>query len=60
VEITGTMAFTLVFAVAAFTVLYAYLVTRRFQLAQLEEGLEARELELAIEERLRTEQVVPI
>ena len=35
-------------------------VFERFQLAQLEEGLEARELEIAIEERLRTEQVVPI
>lgn len=57
VEITGVMAFTLVFSVAAFTLLYAYLVTRRFQLAELEEGLEARELELAIQERVRAEHV---
>jgi hypothetical protein len=55
VEITGTMAFTLVFAVGAFTLLYAYLVTRRLQLAQLEEGLEERELQLAIAERVRAE-----
>jgi heme exporter protein C len=57
VEITGMMAFTLVFAVAAFTLLYAYLVTRRFQLAVLEEGAEARELERAIEERVRADRV---
>ena len=55
VEITGTMAFTLVFAVGAFTLLYAYLVTRRLQLAQLEEGLEDRELQLAIADRVRAE-----
>ncbi len=60
VKIDGSMAFTLVLAVAAFTMLYGYLVLERFELAQLEEGLEERELELAIAERLRTEQVVPV
>jgi heme exporter protein C len=59
VEITGVMAFTLVFSVAAFTLLYAYLVTRRFELAQLEEGLEERELERAIADRVRNEVGVP-
>jgi heme exporter protein C len=59
-EIHGSMAFTLVFAVAAFTLLYAYLVRLRLRLAELEEGLEDRELELAIAERVRAEQVVPV
>jgi len=61
VQIDGSMAFTLILAVVAFTLLYGYLVLERFQLAQLEEGREARELELAIAERLRTEhsEVVP-
>lgn len=57
VAITGTMAFTLVFSVAAFTLLYAYLVTRRFQLAVDEEGLEARELERAIAERIEADAI---
>jgi heme exporter protein C len=59
VKIDGTMAFTLVLAVAAFTMLYAYLVLERFELAQLEEGREERELQRAIAERVRAEQVVP-
>ena len=58
--ISGTMAFTLVFAVAAFTLFYVYLVLRRLQLAELEEGLEERELELAIAERQRVEQMVAV
>ncbi len=57
VLIDGTMAFTLIAAVVAFTLLYAYLVLERFQLAQLEEGREARELELAIAERVRADNV---
>lgn len=52
VEISGTMAWTLVLGVAAFTLLYAYLVGRRVELAELEEGLEERELEQAIAERV--------
>ena len=61
VKIDGSMAFTLVAAVVSITLLYGYLVLERFQLAQLEEGREARELERAIEERLRAEpvEVVP-
>jgi heme exporter protein C len=62
VLIDGTMAFTLVAAVVAFTMLYAYLVLERFQLAQLEEGREARELERAIADRVRADdvEVVPV
>jgi heme exporter protein C len=60
VEISGSMAFTLVFSVAAFTLLYAYFVMRRLQLAHLEEGLEERELRKAIAERVRAEQVVTV
>jgi heme exporter protein C len=61
VLINGSMAFTLVAAVVSFTMLYGYLVLERFQLAQLEEGREARELERAIAERVRAEpsEVVP-
>jgi heme exporter protein C len=61
VQIDGSMAFTLILAVVAFTMLYGYLVLERFQLAQLEEGREERELERAIAERIRTEhtEVVP-
>ncbi len=57
VLIDGTMAFTVVAAVVAFTMLYAYLVLDRFELAQLEEGREERELERAIAERVRAETV---
>ena len=61
VQIDGSMAFTLVAAVFAFTLLYGYLVLERFELARLEEGREARELERAIAERVRAEpvEVVP-
>jgi heme exporter protein C len=59
VKVNGSMAATLILAVAAFTMLYVYLVLERFELAQLEEGREERALQEAIAERLRTEQVVP-
>ena len=59
VQIDGSMAFTLVLAVFAFTLLYGYLVLDRFELAQLEEGREERELQRAIAERVRADQVVP-
>jgi len=61
VQIDGSMAFTLVAAVLSFTLLYGYLVLERFELARLEEGREARELERAIAERVRAEpvEVVP-
>jgi heme exporter protein C len=60
VQIHGSMGFTLVFSVAAFTLFYIYLVLRRLQLAELEEGLEERELEIAIAERQRIEQMVAV
>jgi heme exporter protein C len=59
VKINGSMAWTLVLAVVAFTMLYGYLVLERFQLAQLEEGLEERRLQIAIAERVRAESPVP-
>jgi heme exporter protein C len=57
VKIDGSMAFTLVLSVFAFTLLYGYLVLERFELAQLEEGREERELQQAIAERVRADQV---
>jgi heme exporter protein C len=58
--IHGSMAFTLVWSVGAFTLFYVYLVMRRLQLAELEEGLEERELQLAIAERQRVEEMVSV
>jgi heme exporter protein C len=55
VEISGTMAATLVLAVVAFTLLYGYLVVRRMELLRLEEGFEERELARAIAERIAQE-----
>ena len=46
------MAFTLWFGVLAFTLLYVYLLDRRYRLAALEEDREERELEQAIAERV--------
>ena len=60
VKVNGSMALTLVVAVVAFTLLYGYLVMTRFELGQLEEGLEERELEKAIAERVRADQVVTV
>jgi len=57
VLIDGSMAFTLVLAVVAFTMLYAYLVLERFELARLEEGREERELAQAIADRVAADQV---
>jgi heme exporter protein C len=51
-NIHGVMAFTLWFGVLAFTLLYVYLLDRRYRLAVLEDDLEARELEHAIAERV--------
>jgi heme exporter protein C len=52
VQITGTMAFVLVWSVIAFTLLYGFLVMLRYRLAELEDGLEERELARAISERV--------
>jgi len=51
-EIEGTMAFTLWFGVLAFTLLYVYLLSKRYELAVVEDELEEAELELAIAERI--------
>ena len=49
---TATMAFTLWIGVLAFTLLYVYLLDRRYRLAVLEDDLEERELEHAIADRV--------
>jgi heme exporter protein C len=51
-NIHGTMAFTLFWGVLAFTLVYVYLLDRRYRLESLEEGREERELEQAIAERV--------
>ena len=49
--ITGAMGGTLAVALVAFTLLYAWMLIHRFRVAWLEERLEDRVLELALEER---------
>ena len=51
-NIHGVMAFTLCWGVLAFTLLYVYLLDRRYQLECLEEDVEERELQRLIEERV--------
>ena len=51
-NIHGVMAFTLWFGVLAFTLVYVYLLDRRYRLAALEDDLDERELEHAIAERV--------
>lgn len=51
-HIHGTMAFTLLWGVLTFTLLYVYLLDRRYRLVCLEDRLEERELEHAIKERV--------
>jgi heme exporter protein C len=51
-KIHGVMAFTLWFGVLAFTVVYVYLLDRRYRLLALEEDREDRELQAAIAERV--------
>jgi heme exporter protein C len=50
-EIHGSMAWTLVLGVLAFTLLYGWLLAHRFRLAAMEARLEDEGLELAIAER---------
>jgi heme exporter protein C len=50
-EIEGTMAWTLLWGVLAFTLVYLYLLERRYRLAVLEERLDERLLEAALAER---------
>ncbi|HEX7521765.1 MAG TPA: cytochrome c biogenesis protein CcsA [Acidimicrobiia bacterium] len=59
-EIHGVMAFTLLLGVVSFTLLYAYLLDRRYRLAALEEEMDDRELELAIAERINAEEPAPV
>ncbi len=50
-NITGVMALTLWLGALAFTLLYVYLLDRRYRLAALEENMEEHELATAIAER---------
>jgi heme exporter protein C len=50
-QIHGSMAWTLFVGVVAFTLLYAWLVMHRYQLAVMEDRIEAAGLEAAIAER---------
>jgi len=52
------MAFTLWFGVLAFTLVYVYLLDRRYRLLALDEDREDREVELAIAERVAAERPV--
>lgn len=52
-HIHGVMAFTLWWGVLAFTLLYIFLLDKRYRLETLEENLDAKELAQAIEERVR-------
>ena len=51
-HIHGVMAFTLWWGVLTFTILYVYLLDKRYRLAALEENLEERELAVAIAQRI--------
>ena len=51
-NIHGVMAFTLWWGVLAFTLLYVYLLDRRYRLEALEDDRDQRELERLIEERI--------
>jgi heme exporter protein C len=51
-HIHGVMAFTLWFGVFAFTLLYVYLLDKRYRLLALDENREQREVERAIAERV--------
>ncbi len=51
-HIHGVMAFTLWWGVLAFTLLYVYLLDKRYRLEALEEDRDAKELAQAIHERL--------
>ncbi len=53
-QIHGVMAFTLWFGVLAFTIVFVYLLDKRFYLLSLDEDREEREVQLAIAERVGT------
>ena len=50
--LTGVMALTLWLGVIAFTILYVYLLDRRYRLAALEGEMEQREVDAAIAARI--------
>ena len=52
-HIHGVMAFTLWWGVLAFTLVYVYLLDKRYRLEALEEDRDARELAQAIDERVQ-------
>jgi heme exporter protein C len=51
-NIHGVMALTLWIGVIAFTILYIYLLDRRYRLAALEDEMEDREVQAAIAARV--------
>jgi heme exporter protein C len=58
-KIHGVMAFTLWFGVLAFTLLFVYLLDRRYRLLALDEDREDREVQQAIAERVGAGAVTP-
>ena len=50
-QITGTMAWTLLLGVVAFTLLFAWLLVHRFRLAWVEDRIADRQMDIAIAER---------
>jgi heme exporter protein C len=58
-KIHGVMAFTLWFGVLAFTLVYLYLLDRRYRLLALEEDREDREVQAAIAARVGGSRPVP-
>jgi heme exporter protein C len=51
-NIDGVMALTLWISVIAFTIVYVYLLDRRYRLASLEAEMDAREVAAAIADRV--------
>lgn len=58
-KIDGVMALTLWIGVLAFTILYVYLLDRRYRLASLEDQMEQREVDAAIAERIGAPPAAP-
>ena len=56
-HIDGVMALTLWIGVIAFTILYVYLLDRRYRLAALEDEMEQREVDAAIAQRIAPDPV---
>lgn len=58
-QIEGTMLLALLWGIGAFTIVYLYLLARRYRLAELEEGIEERLLDAAIAERVAEAELDP-